>query len=157
MDFALLAARLVLDEVYPVQFPDIAIQALLDGAEAPSFMLLAGESGSAPPADLRALLVAALAESGILLPDPVAAAHMVKRDYAQQVISGAFSPIDGARRIIGLYQKIENLLPQPNRYVGDTFGIAKLYGLEDAWCDSPSERSSLEAELHQECARVARE
>lgn len=30
MDFALLAARLVLDEIYPVQFPDIAIQALLD-------------------------------------------------------------------------------------------------------------------------------
>jgi hypothetical protein len=157
MDFALLAARLVLNEVYPVQFPDIAIQALLDGAEAPSFMLLAGESGSAPPAELHALLVAALAESGIPLPDPVTAAHKVKRDYAQQVASGALSPIDGARRIIGLYQKIENLLPKPSRYVGDTFGIAKLYGLEDAWCDSPSERSTLEAELREECARIARE
>ena len=31
MDFALLAARLVLDEVHPVQFPDIAIQPLVGG------------------------------------------------------------------------------------------------------------------------------
>jgi hypothetical protein len=156
MDFALLAARLVLDEVYPVQFPDIAIQALVDGNEAPSFLLLAGESGSAPPDELRALLVAALTESGIPLPDPVGAAHMVKRDYAQQVGTGALSPIDGARRIIRLFHKIENLLPPPHRYVGDTFGIETLYGLEDTWCDSWSERSAIEVELREECARIAR-
>jgi hypothetical protein len=157
MDFARLAARRVLDEVYPVQFPDIAIQALLDGAEAPSFVLLAGESGSAPPDELHALLVAALAESGIPIPDPVAAARTLTRDYAQQVVSGALSPIDGARRIVQLYYKIENLLPPPDRYVGDSFGISRLYGLEDAWCDSWSDRSVLEAELREECARLARE
>jgi hypothetical protein len=158
MDFARLAARLVLDEVYPVQFPDIAVQALLDGAEAPSFVLLASESGSAPPAELRALLVAALSESGIAIPDPVTAARTLTRDYAQQVVSGALSPIDGAQRIVRLYHEIENLLPRsPNRYIGDTFGIARLYGLEDAWWDSGSERRVLEAELREECARLARE
>jgi hypothetical protein len=157
MDFARLAARLVLDEVYPVQFPDIAIEALLDGAEAPSFVLLAGESGSAPPAELSALLVAALAESGIPIPDPVAAARTLTRDYAQQVVRGALSPIDGARGIVQLYYRIEHLLPPPERYVGDTFGIAKLYGLEDAWSDTWSDHSVLEAELREECARLARE
>jgi hypothetical protein len=158
MDFARLAARLVVDEVYPVQFPDIAVQALLDGAEAPSFVLLAGESGSAPPDELRALLVAALAESGTPIPDPVAAARTLTRDCAQQVVSGALSPIDGAQRILGLFHKIESLLPpSPNRCATDTFGIARLYVLEDAWCESWSERSVLEAELREECARLARE
>jgi hypothetical protein len=87
----------------------------------------------------------------------VAAARTVKRDHAQQVVGGALSPIDGARRIIWLFRKIEKLLPPPTRYVGDAFGIARIYGLEDAWCDSPSERSVLEAELREECARLARE
>ena len=87
----------------------------------------------------------------------MAAARTLTRDYAQQVVRGALSPIDGARRIVSLYHKVENLLPPPNQYVGDTLGIARLYGLEDAWCESWSERSVLEAELREECARLARE
>src|SRR5258705_123521 len=82
------------------------------------------------------LLEAALAENGVALPDLVTAAHILKRDYAEQVVRGALAPVVGARRIIEVYHCVDRLLPDlPGAYVGDNFGIARLYGLEDAWCE----------------------
>jgi hypothetical protein len=55
-----------------------------------------------------------------------------------------------------LYYSVDRLLPdRPGSCVGDNFGIARLYGLEDAWCEADSGHRAMAAEMLEECTRIA--
>jgi hypothetical protein len=76
------------------------------------------------------------------------------------VVEGALSPRDGAALIVGLLADITPYLPHRGRFVGDTFGVARLVGLHYALDEAPEDDEDtcrrLEDDIVSTCGRIAR-
>jgi hypothetical protein len=79
--------------------PAVACDALLEGLDSPSLVLLAGETNSAVPADLAELLVRALAELGLPPPPQRELADRVLRYSCWCIVTERTTPLRGARAI----------------------------------------------------------
>ena len=158
MNFELLAAEFVLTGFASEALAELATTALLEGATAPSFAVLAGSAAGEAPADLRDLFVSALRESGVQLPNRVEAAHQLKFDFAREVSEGRLAAPRGALQIIRVFGMVRDELPTSAGYVGDEFGIASLYGIYDDYenlttADDPR-RASVVAALRAACQEI---
>jgi hypothetical protein len=159
MDLSEFAAEFVLGGIPADDLRDRASALLLGGYESVNLASLAGAERDVHPADLRAMFVKGLEEVGVRLPDRLGAAAILKRAYARQVVEGSASPRDGAERIVGLLHGLEGELPPPARFVGDSFGVARLVGLyyqlDDDAARDPAALVALEQGIVTACARLA--
>jgi hypothetical protein len=160
VDLPELAAEFVLGEVLPEDLKERANQAVLAGYDSPSPYLLAGAEKWLHADELRTLLLRALEEVGVPVPDRLGAGAILKRAYARRVVDGELSPREGASRIVGFLHALEGELPQARKYVGDSFGIARLlglyYGLDDTAAHDPAVRRAIETGIVEACSRLAR-
>jgi hypothetical protein len=160
MDIRELAAAFVLSAIPTDELTERACAMLLAGFDSPSLAALAGAEKDAHPADLRMLFVKGLEDLGATLPDRVGAATIIKRAYARRVVDGSVSPRAGAGRIVGLLHDLETDLPKDERFVGDSFGVARIVGLyyqlDDTWAQDPAVLRELERGIVSACARIAR-
>jgi hypothetical protein len=80
------------------ELPRIAADWLAEGLDSPSLRELAGTS-SPQMSDVGPLFEKALSELHFTLPKKEEALRFLARHYAQQIVGGAASPYDGARKI----------------------------------------------------------
>ena len=80
------------------QLPQVATDWLAEGLDSPSLRQLAG-AGSPVMSEVGPLFEKVLAELKIATPKKEEALMFLARLYAQQIIEGAVSPYDGARKI----------------------------------------------------------
>jgi hypothetical protein len=159
MDLQEAVARRVLRSLTSDELPAIAVEAVMSGRESPSLAALAGATRADSPADLWDLFSRSLTELAIAPPTRLEAAEYLKLLYARRVVTGALAPYDGAAGIVALMQEVERELPERGRYVGESFGVARLVGLYYSWGDVPSgddaSRRRIELALKQACGRLA--
>lgn len=109
MDWRLQAARRVAGLLEPQDMPDLAVQALLEGDDSESLVLLAG--AVRPDAhEALPLFDAVLAERGIAQPDKAGAALRVALQVATEILAGSLAPDEGGRR---LFELLTGLHPVP--------------------------------------------
>jgi hypothetical protein len=156
----LLAARYVLGFLPSDDLPAFAVDLLEAGVDSEAFANLAGGTRLDHPADLRRLVENGLKECAIRAPSRLDAAALLKLHFAKQVAFGELRPAVGSAKIVDLFQTIQFELPQSGRYVGEAFGIARLYGLHDSLSDlrydDDAGRESIEREILEECRAIAR-
>ncbi|HZC52469.1 MAG TPA: hypothetical protein VE441_08235 [Mycobacterium sp.] len=90
--------RLSVGEQAPEELPDLAAGALARGLDSPSLRMLAGAPRDQYE-DNRRLFVTAMHEFDLDAPLPDTAVRELVRYWAAEIIAGALSPYDGARRI----------------------------------------------------------
>jgi hypothetical protein len=140
-----LTAKYVLRFVPSEDLPVQAVALLVAGYESPSLGALAGAAQNEHPADLRDLFERALREIGASLPDRRSAGEFLKRHWAGQVVSRTLSPREGALGIVNVFRELEHDLPKPERFVGDSFGVAEIVGLFYAFDDvAPTDEPAIE-------------
>lgn len=142
------------------QLPAVALQALEEGREAPSFAALAGAPSNASSCELLDAWRLGLLELGVEVPSRAAAGRALRDDLASQVASGALHPREGAEAIVALALDLHDVLPN-ERYAGDGLGVAKLVGLFDDHDDVPDHDAAahqeIDDEIRAECRRIALE
>ena len=138
--------------------PRLAGDLLEAGVDSEAFANLAGGIQLDHPADLRQLFEVGLKDCSVRVPTRLEAAAQLKIHFAHQVATGDVPPAQGAAWIVDLYQAVEDELPRSNGYVGENFGIARLYGLWDSLYDlghDDNSRQSVELEIIKECRTIA--
>ncbi|MDO9410480.1 hypothetical protein [Patulibacter sp.] len=127
--------------------PAAACDALLEGIDSPSLVLLAGETNTAVPADLAELLVRALDELGLTPPPGSELAGRVLRYWCWCIVTKRTTPLRGARSIDRLIYEspTPSTVPAFSRMVTSWFG-----------CD-PVARIELEGEIRARAAAVLAE
>jgi hypothetical protein len=127
--------------------PAVACDALLEGLDSPSLVLLAGETDSAVAADLAELLVRALAELGLPPPPQSELADRVLRYWCWCIVTERTTPLRGARAIDRLIYEA----PAPSAASGFSRMVDSWFG-----CD-PAARIELEGEIRARAAAVLAE
>src|SRR5574338_933879 len=155
----LLAARHGLAMVPSEEMPKLAVELLEAGVESEAFANLAGGIRLDHPADLRRLFESGLDECAVRIPTRLEVAEQLKVHLAHQVATEDIRPADGAARIVDIFRIVELELPRSRQYVGEAFGIARLYGLYDSLTDlahdDTDRRQSIELEILAECRAIA--
>src|SRR5689334_20551830 len=128
-------AKLGLGDLPSDEIPELALMLLSSGVESSELAALAGALPIEHPADLREDLHRALRSAGIRVPDRISAAHTLKRILAGRAVDGSLSARDAAWSIISVFHEVELELSPAGRYVGDSFGIATLFGLYYSYDD----------------------
>jgi hypothetical protein len=158
-DLRVAAARYALNDLFvDDDLPRFAIEALSRGVESPSLLVLAGATTPMYPGELRTLFESALRELCIPIPGRRDAADLLKKHYAEQVVTGAIPPEMGAARIVWLYHAIYELLSE-RVYAGQAFGIAALlgafYALDDVAPDDLRAETKVLSAIRTACADIA--
>jgi len=102
------------------QLPEVATDWLVSGLDSPSLCELAG-LGSTVMSEAGPLFERALAELKITVPSEDEALMSLARHYARQIVEGAMSPYDGARKI---WWEVYNALEKPNELLVTFVGAA---------------------------------
>lgn len=155
------AALDTLRRLDPSTLPTVATEAVLQGLESEALFVLAGESPTSDPHDLRERFAAALDELGIPQPSRLEAATTIKRRIAADVVAGRVGRREGAAEIVGLALDVEDETPN-GPIAGSGFGIAELlglyYGYDDigpvARPDDAAYVAELEAGILDACKRI---
>ncbi len=143
----LAATRRQFDLLPSSELPELAMRALEAGFDSSSIRELAGELHPTW-ADSGSLFERVLHDLGIVtLPQPEAA-HALARHYAQQILSGAVSPYEGARHI---WWQVAN-------YFWDEKELWQRYsifvGLASEWEDYEPGRPDYERQIRDEAAKL---
>jgi hypothetical protein len=154
--FQLALCRVVVGELTSDDLPQIAVEALLLGAESPSLAALAGAARCEGPAERRDLLRQALAELGMALPTTREAVATLRDLYAAEVVSGDRAPAAAAHAL----HELREALPHREVSAGDDLGLwvftSAHYTYDDCdeeWAD-PSMRLRVDAEVREACAAL---
>jgi hypothetical protein len=154
----LLAAEYTLGMLSSDDLHRVATERLVQGVDSQSLACLAGAIRCDAPAELRELFEAGLNECAVVVPNRLEAAHELKLHFAELVAQQKLAPARGAAKIVDLYYAVHTLLPPPEKYAGDTFGIADLLGLYYALDDVAPDGSAyadIEADIAEACRRIA--
>jgi hypothetical protein len=154
-------ARVALGEALTSDFPAIALQALAEGYESASLAALAGSAaGEHLPSELQDLLERGLCEVSRQVPTREQAGMTLRQYYATQVANGVLPPRTGVARIAQLATELSGILPS-RTHAGDGLGVARLLGLyyshDDVSSDDDRAHAAIDAELIDECRRLATE
>ncbi len=119
------------------QWPAIALQAMEDGYDSPSLVILAGLPEDEEPWRIETYLQAALRELNLLLPTERCAALIVAQAITDKISSGNISVWDGIQRLL------DEVIDQPffeesdDRYAYDGIGFSNVYGLLHSFDELP--------------------
>lgn len=132
----LASLRLSVGEQAPEELPDLAAEALARGLDSQSLRMLAGAPKDAYD-DNRSLFIAAMNELGVDVPLPDAATRELVCYWAAEIVAGALSPYDGARRI---WLRGWERLGRPD-------DLTVFVGLASEWEDDPERRDAYERDI----------
>ena len=117
------------------QLPDIAMSALEEGLDTPSLRILAGMNESDNPFEIEKYFRQMLDELHIELADK----RQVALDYALiiagQILTGDEDTITGTRSIFTIALGEYPFEKETRKYVYDSIGLEKIYGLLDTYSD----------------------
>jgi hypothetical protein len=137
------ARRLVVDEQPTEDLPALATDALVRGVDSPALRQLAGTSPGAVR-DARDTFWEAMTELGMRRPTPVEARWQLVFEWADDIVAGRISPIQGASRI--WWDGWEHL--------GHPDELTAFAGLASQWDDDPEHRSDYERDIRDEAATL---
>ena len=140
------------------QLSDIATAGLLEGYESPALVTLAGQFGEPyDPVEAERLWALALAELNLADEGPLAAAKVLVRAYARQVVEGELPPQLGASKISGLHRLTAHAGGDGPR-AGDRIGaggiLALFYSHDGRGYPSPREFEGIDQAIIDECQRL---
>jgi hypothetical protein len=117
-------------------FPEVATEALAEGADTPSLRILAGLTPVENDNDeMRKYLQKSLHELSLDWPSEEEAAWLLLRYYIDEIIDGRINPHEGLHTIIwDIYHRM-SWYETNQHYAGDSIKIEKLYGLCDTFDD----------------------
>lgn len=133
----------VLGEQPLESLPGLATDALVRGVDSPSLRELAGTPERAHE-DARDLFITACHELGIAIPTPDQARWSLAYEWAQAIVAGELTPIDGARRI--WWQAWEHL-GRPN-------DLTPFVAFASEWEDDPDHQVEYDDDIRREAARL---
>jgi hypothetical protein len=137
MNWKLETAKLQFGLQYESNLPGLACSALVDGLDSPSLRVLAGLDGK-DHVEVRKYLEKVLYElEGEALPTRDEAAWILVRHLIDAIVDGAIEPHEGLHTLIHNVYWAMDWSTSSTKFVGDSIGIQKLYGL----CDSFDELS----------------
>jgi hypothetical protein len=141
------------------QLSDIATAGLLEGYESPALVTLAGQFGEPyDPIEAERLWALALAELNLPNEGPVAAAKVLVRAYARQVVEGELPPQLGASKISGLHRLTAHAGCDA-RVAGDCIGaggiLALFYAHDGHGYPNGCEAERIGRAIMDECHRLA--
>ena len=128
--------RLTVGDLAAEELPDLAADALTRGLDSPSLRMLAGARRGEYDENRR-LFVAAMKELGVDAPPAGAAIRELVRFWASELVAGALTPYEGARRI--WWQGWETL--------GRPDELTVFVGLASQWEDHPGQRTEYERHI----------
>jgi hypothetical protein len=141
------AARFWLDFHLPSsELPTIAVAALESGLDSTSLRVLAGELHPSR-ADSGPIFESALEELGIIRLSQREAVATLAQHYAEQILSDAVTPFEGARAIWDIMQRCWEDKELWQRY-------SIFIGLASDWDDYPPHRSALEQAIRDEARKL---
>ena len=143
----LAAARRQFDLLPSSELPELAMRALETGFASASIRELAGELHPTW-ADSGPLFERILHDLRIVTPPPPEAAHALARHYAEQILSGAVSPYEGARHI---WWRVANYF-RDERELWQRYSI--FVGLASQWEDYEAGRPEFERQICDEAAKL---
>ena len=117
------------------QLPDIAMIALEEGLDTPSLRILAGMSKNDNPFEIEKYFKHTLEELRVQLPDDREAAVGYAVLITDQILSGDEDVIIGARNIFNIALHNFPFEKETKKYIYDSIGLAKIYGLLDIYDD----------------------
>jgi hypothetical protein len=142
------------------QLSDIATAGLLEGYESPALVTLAGQFGEPyDPVEAERLWTLALGELNLPNEGRVAAAKVLVRAYARQVVEGELPPQLGASKISGLHRLTAHA-GCDGRRPGDCIGAGGILALFHAhdghgYYLNPRESEHVDQAIIDECQRLA--
>lgn len=137
------ALLLVLQEQSPETLPGLATDALVRGVDSPSLRQLAGTTERAYR-DARDLFKNACHELGIAIPTPDQARWTLAYEWAEAILTGELTPIEGARRI--WWQAWEHL--------GRPDDLTPFVAFASEWEDDPDHQAEYDNDIRREAARL---
>lgn len=130
-------ARWVLGELAPELVPELAVQAVQAGCEAPSVVLLAGQHAPTER-EIEDELVGVFRETGLTPPTEMQALKVIVDECASRIVSGSVAPLAGARE---LWQRA----PSSTRDFAVWEQLRPFIGYASEWEDHEEGRSTYEA------------
>lgn len=150
-------AALALKGVLSSDFPEVGIQALMEGYDSTDLAVLAGSSSRwETPRELEELLRRGLRHLDKRIPSRAEAGRILRDYYAALVAKGTVTPRDGAAEIVGLSHDLTDVLPSKT-YAGDGLGVAKILGLYYSHDDVPDGDNLSHQEIDDEIKKACRE
>ena len=143
----LAATRRQFDLLPSSELPVLAMLALETGFDSSSIRELAGELHPTW-ADSGPLFERVLHDLGIITPPPPEAAHALARHYAEQILSGAVTPYEGARHI---WWQVANFF-WDERELWQRYSI--FVGLASEWEDYEPGRPDFDRRIRDEAAKL---
>ena len=129
MNWKLEAAKLQFGLQHESKLPGVACSALAEGPDSPSLRILAGLDGK-DHVEVRTYLEKVLHElEGEKLPTRDEAAWIIVRHLIDAIIDGSIEPHEGIHRLIHNVYNVMDWSASTKKFVGDSIGIEKLYGL----------------------------
>jgi hypothetical protein len=141
------ATRREFDLLPSSELPELAMAALEAGLDSPSLRELAGEIHPTW-ADSGPLFARVLHDCGIALLSKPRAAEDLARYYAQQILAGAMTPYEGARRI---WWKVANEFSE-DQAAAQPYLI--FVGLASEWEDYEAGRPDYERQIRDEAQKL---
>jgi hypothetical protein len=97
--------------------------------------------------------------AGRAFPSRMQAARVLRQIYAERGASGRLAPTEAARLIVEVFRLVQGELAKVERYLGDSFGIARLIGLlysyDDIAFDDTKAAEAIERDLLDELRGLA--
>ena len=161
MDLREAAALHTLGMLPSDSMPEIALEALVDGYDAPRLVALAGATPYDFSYELRDLFDDALSEIGLYPMSQLEAVRLLIRMTAERVATGSIPAREGAKEIVqDLHGHAWEDAPD-REYVGDGLGIARLawlyYAHDDVALGSGQTHEEIDREIQLECRRLVDE
>ncbi len=138
----LAARRLALGRQPPEDLPDIAAEALVDGADSPALRGLAGTL-RVDYQEARDVFYRVCDELDIEIPEPAAARWHLVYAAASAIVTGDIAPVTGASQIWDEWPGLE--MPR---------ALAPFVGLASAWDDDPTHRAEYERDIVEAAAAL---
>lgn len=156
--FDLYIARYALADLPDAELSAAATQGLIEGLESSTLAALAGSTLEERGASqLHAMWREALEQLGKEPPTRAKAGLLLRDHYARSVLAGEISPQEGAFAIVQLCNEVRDVFPE-KEYVGDSFGVAHIYGLYYSHDDiDPMDeraRHEIDEEIKSRCAAL---
>lgn len=154
--------RYVLGELGTDDLPDVALRAMMAGADSLMLAALAGAAPCEGPVERRFLFDRALAELGLALPTVREAVATMRDVRAAEVVAGTLSPVAAATAMHQLREALEWPEARAENAAGGDLGLGVFtsvyYTYDDCnedWAD-PGMRLRLDAEVREECEAIVR-
>ena len=132
--------KYVLGLLPATNLPAVGVQALEAGYDSPSLRQLAGIGGDDPDV-ARKLFIRSVQEIGLIVPTPAEAGLCVARAIAGEVLTGAVTPYEGAKRI---WDEICTRFP-------DIAELTPFIGLASEYEDDEQHRDSYSRRIVERC------